>query len=612
MNFDFGGEFTFKKAAEYSRDYAQKKSPKASKLLDLITPSTARAYLNLCFTYLRFVDDAVDNPKDSAEKKIKFIEHQQILISHSFAGKFSKPNSIEEACFFYFADYAISNNKPILLEEVKNMVDALGMDAARLASSGIFSKADFGCYVNKMAKSLFNILYNFLVPHSKYLGEEFFIGKFTANAQMIRDLEEDIDAGFINFSEEELEAYKVNLKNIKEDNNFRALLRERTDLVWKVLWEETLMLKDLPFKFRVFTFWSFVYYLTWIIRAKKYGYDLRRMHDKKFAKELNTYFKAFLVSLEIIFKEFIFPSSNDPAGGPFYLFSSAVHTAEIYTRKRAHRLWMLIKVLIPKKAAKFGFLSYSYLKWADDFADNPGTDKHLKKEFIERQLNLLNDLINKHTYEIKNNHEYFLYHFCRCAEKENPEIIFYIKDILQTIKMDIDRLWRNGIFSSAELNSYVQLQTKASFNLVYNALLPERKRDKNIYLGRFLWHVRMMKDFQEDILSGYLNIPLEEIGSYNLNPEDLINDQKLKEWVKHKYSECLEILEDEIHILKSLSSKPKFLFISVYQALFRELIRVKEYDFSLSGIIKKRIAKEIKIFLSSFLMTLKFYYKIFI
>jgi phytoene/squalene synthetase len=611
MSIDPGEEYTFEKTAGYSRIYAQKKSPKASWLLDLITDHSRRTYLNLCFTYLRFVDDAVDNLHDSTEKKIKFIERQRKLISDSFKRNFSKPDSIEEACLFYFADYAMSDNKPNLLEEVKNMTDALGMDAARLQSGGIFNKSEFECYVNKMARSLFYILYNFLEPDSEYIGDEFFIGKFTANAQMIRDLEEDINAGYINFYMEELVAYKVNISNLKKDNNFRTLLKERVNLTWKILWKETAMLKDLPIKFRVFTFWSFSYYLTWIIRAKEYNYDLMRMHDKKFFKELKTYSKAFFVSLKIILKGFIFTSRNDLSGNPFFLFSSAVRTAELYTRERAPRLWRLIKILIPSKNRKLMFLFYSYLKWTDDFTDNPETDKHIKNNFIEKQLNLLNALIHKLPFEIKNNQEHFLCHFCKCAEKENPKIILYVKEILETIKMDADRLWRNGIFTSTELNRYIELQTKASFNFCYDLLMTGR-RAGTVFPGRFLWHVRMMKDLREDLTAGYLNISREELESFNLSPDNLVNNRNLKVWVKHHYSECLKILDIEAEMIKSLQGKIKFLFASVYQALFSELIRVKEYDYALENLGKKLVLKEIKIYFQALFMIIRFYRKVYI
>jgi hypothetical protein len=302
---------------------------------------------------------------------------------------------------------------------------------------------------------------------------------------------------------------------------------------------------------------------------------------------------------------------NNPAGGPFFLFSSAVRTAEIYTRRRAPRLWMLIKVLIPQKTGKFVFLGYSYLKWADDFADNPEINKDAKKEFIENQLNLLEGLIHKSSVQLKNNEEFFLYHFCKFAEKENPKIILYLKNILESIKLDVERLWEDGIFSGNDLKRYIELQTQASFNLVYYVLLPDSNLEENNYLGKFLWQVRMMKDFQEDMLAGYLNISSEEINFYRLNPKEIMISPNMKEWVMHNYAECMDILKNEMPIIKSLSFKPKIVFASVYQALFAELNRVKEYNFSLNEMDKKKILKELKIYSSSLIMALKFYFKIF-
>jgi len=268
-------------------------------------------------------------------------------------------------------------------------------------------------------------------------------------------------------------------------------------------------------------------------------------------------------------------------------------------------------VLIPPKAGKFVFLSYSYLKWADDFADNPEISKDAKKEFIEYQLNLLEGIIHNSSVQLKNNEEFFLYHFCKCAEKENPKIILYLKNILKSIKLDIERLWEGGVFYAVDLKRYIELQTKASFNLVYNVLLPDSNLEENNYLGRFLWQVRMMKDFQEDQDSGYLNISWEESDFYRLNPKEIMSSPNMKEWVMHNYAECMDILKNEILIIKSLSFKPKIVFAFIYQALFLELIRVKEYNYVLNDINKKKVTKEIKTYFSSLILTLKFYLNIF-
>jgi phytoene/squalene synthetase len=302
MNYDLKQNFDLDTVIRFAGDYAKAKSPKASAILDFILKKPARDHLNLCFTYLRWVDDIVDNPGLSVTKKKEFIERQQNIFSCVTGSKVLMPVAIEEACLIHFVPYALSLNKRILADEVKNMVEALGMDVCRLENRGIFSRSDLDKYINLMSKSLFNIIYNFLYPGKPDI--QIFLGKFTANAQMIRDLNEDIKAGFINISREEIDQYKLDLQNLS-GNNFSEWLNEKIKSVRGILYEEVSLLKNLPLKFRIFTYYSLIYYLTWIIRAEVYNYELSFASQKTFFREAETYFISFFISIDIFVKGFI-------------------------------------------------------------------------------------------------------------------------------------------------------------------------------------------------------------------------------------------------------------------------------------------------------------------
>jgi hypothetical protein len=180
MNSEVIRKFPFRSVAEFAKGIARKDQPKASRILDFLIVKPERDYLNLCFAYLRWTDDIVDNPNIPVTKKKMFIEHQKDLITLSYKKEGFEPSVIEEACLFHFANYAISAGNLILIDEVGNMVEAMNMDVKRLEGSGIFPNAELDQYINLMSKSVFNILYNFIASPGFEYREEFFLGsKFT-------------------------------------------------------------------------------------------------------------------------------------------------------------------------------------------------------------------------------------------------------------------------------------------------------------------------------------------------------------------------------------------------------------------------------------------------
>ena len=140
-------EFDLNTTSEYARNIFKKKSPKASKILNFLIHKSKRNYVDLWFVYLRWVDDIVDNSELPIKEKREFIEHQKNLITSLYQTNNVQPTVIQEACLIHFANYAISSGNIKLLDEVKDMVNALSMDVNRSEGSGLFSNNELDCYV---------------------------------------------------------------------------------------------------------------------------------------------------------------------------------------------------------------------------------------------------------------------------------------------------------------------------------------------------------------------------------------------------------------------------------------------------------------------------------
>ncbi len=627
MNFNIVTKFPFNDVACYAKKLSRKESPKASRIWDFLTDKSIRDYLNLCYTYLRWADDIVDNPEIPIEDKKKFIEHQKKIIASLYNNNYVKTSSIEEACLIYFAEYAKSSGDLILIDEVKNMIEALRMDVYRLECSGVFSNSDFNYYIELMSKSFFNILCVFAFPKSKYR-EEFYLGmKFTTIALMIRDLEEDINIGYINIGAEDIDYYKLNINNLKNDRSLSIWLADRINYIFGILYEETALLKYLPLKFRIFTYYSLIYRLPPVVRAKVCNYNLKCISEKNFSNEIKTYLISFFTSINIFLKGFIHSSvfhhqilhsrnNNEPR----LSLKETLKIAARFTRKRTVWIWIQSIFYISKKHRKYANLCYAYLRWVDDYVDNPENDKHSKVEFVENQLKLIKDFSNEENAnsifqlnELKFNEEFFLYYYIEYAKQlKNDNLIFEIKRVVNSIRIDVERLFCGGILSKDGLNLYIDCASRPCSNIINYFLFPYKKTvNGNKYIGKFLGYITALRDFTEDLEAGYVNIAKEDIVKYNLNIADFKHDRKRFDWMADKYPELLDLLYEEISVLKSMPVKAKLFWLPPYSVVLTMLIRIKIYNYSFGENVKKEFRKELKVYLQSLSLAVKLYFKTF-
>lgn len=263
-------------------------------------------------------------------------------------------------------------------------------------------------------------------------------------------------------------------------------------------------------------------------------------------------------------------------------------------------------------------MCFSYLRWVDDYVDNPFNKGKL--EFVENQLNLISMLRQMKPDEfeyikkkIKYKEEFFLYYSIIYAKSiNNYDLIDEGKRNIEAIRMDAVRLSNRGIFSRYELTKYINDLVGPIFNLSYYLFFPSVKIQKNNkYPGNFLQYVLMLRDFFEDMESGYINIPGEDIEKYNIDINNLRGDKRCITWMTDNYDEYIKILEKDILALKSLPLKLKLFWSPIYPYLISELIRIKIYNYNFGIRHKKLFFKEIRLYTESVWLTLKFYFMVF-
>lgn len=281
------------------------KSPKANFLLNLGVRKPRGQYLKLCFSYLRWVDDIVDNPKVIVKDKRKFI-NRQLNLTSNFASSISEDfEHTEEAFLYYFIQYGLKVKNSTMINSVRLMLEGLEMDVQRTERDGIFSELEMNTYINKMSKSFFDVTASFILPESKYPYQTVIITTASTRIWMVRDLLEDFESGYINIARESLKHLNINVKNLLQGDNLKNYLDSEIANIISILIDEAKIIKQFPLRLKLFNYYTQIYYLPKIFRVKAYSYDLNRIREKRiFLNDLNTYLSSIKLSVVLFFIEF--------------------------------------------------------------------------------------------------------------------------------------------------------------------------------------------------------------------------------------------------------------------------------------------------------------------
>lgn len=289
-------------AFRLAENLARKRSPKAWLILSLLIPRGRLKYLFLCYAYLRWVDNLIDDKTISIDEKKKFINEQFELVANFSHEKDVNPKTNHEAFLYYFLSYAIKHKKPQVINELKNMLEALRMDVCRLEQNGIFDEGNLARYITFLNKSLFGLVHSFMCPKKNYDAKYENLGEIFWSAGTLRDFRKDLECGYINMSKEDLINYEIDIKRYNKDENLKKWLKERIAQLFKLLENEVKILNDMPFKIRVFWSIAYPFYLHKIIRIKMYGYTFDYETKFDFLKEIKSVMAAFTLGTATILK----------------------------------------------------------------------------------------------------------------------------------------------------------------------------------------------------------------------------------------------------------------------------------------------------------------------
>ncbi len=291
---------------------------------------------------------------------------------------------------------------------------------------------------------------------------------------------------------------------------------------------------------------------------------------------------------------------------------AAITAANKATRKRGLKLWLAAQPL-GRKQRGFVYLVHMYLRWVDDFIDNPLNSISVKRNFISRQREIMLNVLRFENVSLNSYEENYLLYFLQyLIETDRLDFVTYLNNTFKSFEMDIDRLDNDGMFSESELSEYLTLLNESIFKISF-LFIPMRRNFKELngFIGTFFWHVLAVRDFKEDIDAGFINISRENVKRYNLNTENLLEDNKRFLWLRETYPQLMRMLDEELIILSSMPFFVKSVWILSYFNLIGEIIRVKLYNFKFGVRFRKVFKKECQIIVYTILMSIKIFGKVF-
>ena len=305
MSFNELKEFNLSSALTSADKILAERSPKANFLLYIGVKKSRGKYLKLCFAYLRWVDDIVDNPQFPVSHKRNFINRQLKLISDYSNNIFTSVEGIEESFLFYFFQYGKEQGNEVIINSVRLMIEGLEMDVQRTKRDGIFSEVEMKTYISKMSKSFFDVTACFILPEDKYPFIDTLVTTASTKIWMIRDLQEDYNLGYINITRENLLRYSININNLPHSDNLKKYLCDEINDIIELLMIEAKIIKQFPMRLKLFNYYTQIYYLPKIFRVKAYGYHPIRVDDhRKIKCKVAAYLLTIRFSLKLFLIEF--------------------------------------------------------------------------------------------------------------------------------------------------------------------------------------------------------------------------------------------------------------------------------------------------------------------
>lgn len=260
------------------------------------------------YAYFRWADDVIDasTPDDalasddvsspSRDERISFIKQQRELIDRLYKNEQPEDLTPEEEIIVDLVNNARGESGR-LESYIRNFLAILEFDALRKGQ--LISQDELTWYVDRLSKSVTDGIQYFVGNAHPYpTSEDHYLAATAAHiAHMLRDMVQDIPAGFINIPREYLEAHGIGPADL-DSPPFRAWVRDRVAQARRYFCEGKRYLDRLDvLRCKIVAYWYCARFEGVLDAIERDGYVLRAEYNER--RKLSNWLKMARLAVSI-------------------------------------------------------------------------------------------------------------------------------------------------------------------------------------------------------------------------------------------------------------------------------------------------------------------------
>ncbi|TES92060.1 MAG: hypothetical protein E3J87_06295 [Candidatus Cloacimonadota bacterium] len=250
-----------------------------------------RHYAYLLYSYLRMLDDFVDEKNRSEEEKINFISRQRRAIKTLYKNCKIDSNGLIVRIIEYDCGHRCKLESFIFC-----MLQIFQFDTKR--KNRVVSLKELKHYSINLGNAYTQLLLYFVEPKYKYQEEDSLLAHACHQAHMLRDFNIDQKLGYINISKEEIAQYNIRL-NQTPDENFQKWLKDKIEIIKDYFKKgKTKVNKNPIFRIKIIGHLYCFRYETVLRQIEDDGYQLK----DKYSMRLQDKVRLILLLISVLIK----------------------------------------------------------------------------------------------------------------------------------------------------------------------------------------------------------------------------------------------------------------------------------------------------------------------
>ncbi len=210
------------------------------------------------------------------------------------------------------------------------------------------------------------------------------------------------------------------------------------------------------------------------------------------------------------------------------------------TRRESLQSYLTMRLLADRDLVEDSFRAYAYFRWADDTVDKLPASSADRGAFIRGQRRLIEGLYRGVRPPALGREETMVADLIANDRVPNSRLRSYVENFLAIIEFDAERRGRR--ITEVELRTYSDRLAIAVTDAIQYFIMNGHdysEGESRVAAARAAHITHMLRDYREDLVAGYWNIPSEYLAAHGIGPAD-IDSPAFLAWVRERVDEARE------------------------------------------------------------------------